>query len=473
MTENNGSTRGPSPLDDLDSKFMRLAMAQAQRAQVMGEVPVGAVLVKDGQVIATGCNSPRSDTDPTAHAEISALRNAAQALGNYRLEGCTLYVTLEPCSMCAGAILHARLDRVVFGAMDPKTGAAGSVVDLFSNKQLNHQTQVCGHVLAEDCAGQLQEFFRLRRQAEKDAAQPVRDDALRTPAERFDNLPGYPWQGKYIQTLPSLGGLRMHYLDEGAKNAKKVFLCLHGNPAWSYLYRKMIPVWIQAGYRVVAPDLVGFGKSDKPKRKGVHTFEFHRNCLLELVEYLDLTGIVLVVQDWGGILGLTMPMEAPSRYQGLVVMNTMLGTGDVPLSAGFLSWREMCRKKPDFDIGRLIARGNANLTEAECAAYNAPFPSSGHRAALHVFPELVPDRPDANGAALSRRAQAFLENDWSGKTIMAVGMQDPVLGPTVMARLHGHIRNAPDPLQLPNAGHFVQEQGEALAIVAAKAFAGR
>jgi tRNA(adenine34) deaminase len=151
----------------------------------------------------------------------------------------------------------------------------------------------------------------------------------------------------------------------------------------------------------------------------------------------------------------------------------MLATGDVPLNAGFLSWREMCRRKPDFDVGRLIARGNPDLTEAECAAYNAPFPGPGYRAALRAFPELVPDGPEADGAALSLRAQEYLQSRWSGKTIVAVGMQDPVLGPTVMARLVGSIRNAPEPIWLPNAGHFVQEQGEALASVTAKAFAGR
>jgi len=473
MTESSRAANRPRYVDDSDANFMRLAIEQAALAQARGEVPVGAVVVKDGQVIATGGNSPRADSDPTAHAEMAALRNAAQALGNYRLDGCTLYVTLEPCSMCAGAMLHARLDRVVFGAPDTKTGAAGSVVDLFSNKQLNHHTQVCGGLLAVECAQPLQAFFRGRRQAGKAAAQPLREDALRTPDERFDNLPGYPWQGRYTQVLPSLGGLRMHYLDEGPKNAETVFLCLHGNPGWSYLYRKMIPVWLEAGHRIVAPDLIGFGKSDKPKREAVHTFEFHRNCLLELVEHLDLTGVVLVVQDWGGILGLTLPMEAPSRYKSLVVMNTMLATGDVPLSAGFLSWREMCRKKPGFDVGRLIARGNPNLSDAECAAYNAPFPDAGFRAALRAFPELVPDRPDAPGAGLSRMALVFLQNDWHGQTLMAVGAMDPVLGPAVMARLQGQIRNASEPLLMPHAGHFVQEQGEALAHVVVNALAGR
>jgi len=375
--------------------------------------------------------------------------------------------------MCAGAMLHARLDRVVFGAPDTKTGAAGSVVDLFSNKQLNHHTQVRGCILAEECARPLQAFFQRRRQAVKAAAQPLRDDALRTPEERFDNLPGYPWQGKYTQVLPSLAGLRLHYLDEGPQDAETVFLCLHGNPTWSYLYRKMIPVWLEAGHRIVAPDLVGFGRSDKPKRESAHTFDFHRNCLLELVEHLDLSGITLVVQDWGGILGLTMPMEAPSRYKSLVVMNTMLATGDIPLSEGFLSWREMCRKKPGFDVGRLIARGNPQLSEAECAAYNAPFPDAGFRAALRAFPELVPDGSDAPGAALSRKAQAFLQAEWNGESFMAVGVQDPVLGPAEMARLQGQIRNVPEPMLLADAGHFVQEHGEVLARAVVDCWAGR
>lgn len=472
MTGTRGAANAPRLLSDSDAKFMRLAVEQATLAESLGEVPVGAVVVKDGQVIATGCNSPRADKDPTAHAEMSALRNAAQALGNYRLEGCTLYVTLEPCSMCAGAMLHARLGRVVFGALDPKTGAAGSVVDLFANKQLNHHTEVDGNFLAEECAKPLQAFFRSRRQAGKAAAQPVREDALRTPEERFDNLPGYPWQGTYTQALPSLGGLRMHYLDEGPKGAEHVFLCLHGNPAWSYLYRKMIPVWLNAGYRIVAPDLIGFGKSDKPKRETAHTFEFHRNYLLELVEYLDLTDITLVVQDWGGLLGLTMPMEAPTRYRGLVVMNTMLATGEVPLSAGFLSWREMCRKKPGYDVGKLIARGNPTLSEAECDAYNAPFPDAGFRAALRSFPELVPDLPHDPGALLSLRAQSFLQNEWNGQTLTAIGALDPVLGPAVMERLRGQIRNAAEPLLMPDAGHFVQEQGEELARIVVNSLAG-
>ncbi len=442
---------------------MQLALAQAQLAADAGEVPVGAVVVHNGQVIATGHNAPIATHDPTAHAEMAALRAAAQALGNYRLEGCTLFVTLEPCAMCAGAMLHARVSRVVFGAADPKTGAAGSVVNLFDNARLNHQTQCHGGVLADASAALLQSFFQTRRKAHAMTHQPVRDDALRTPEARFDNLPGYPWQPHYLSDLPALDGLRMHYLDEGAPDANLTWLCLHGNPAWSYLYRKMIPVFLQSGGRVVAPDLIGFGKSDKPKKDSFHSVTWHRQVLLELIERLDLQNVVLVVQDWGGILGLTLPMAAPHRYKGLLVMNTALATGDVPLSSGFVAWRDMCAKNPEFDVARLFARGNPQMTPQECAAYMAPFPDAGHRAALRAFPPLVPEHVDSDGAATSREARNFWQNQWTGQTLMAIGAQDPVLGLGPMRGLQKLIRNCPEPMVIDAAGHFVQEHGEAIA----------
>jgi tRNA(adenine34) deaminase len=446
-----------------DEGFMGLALEQARLAAEAGEVPVGAVVVKDGQVIGAGRNAPVGDSDPTAHAEIVALRAAAKALGNYRLDGCELYVTLEPCAMCSGAMLHARLRRVVFGATDPKTGAAGSVTDLFAQPRLNHQTQVLGGVRAQECGDLLGEFFTGRRQASRSAAQPLREDAVRTPDQRFADLPGYPWQGEYIDDLPALDGLRMHYLDEGPPDAPLAWLCLHGNPAWSYLYRRMIPVFLQAGHRVVAPDMIGFGKSDKPKREAAHTFTWHRQVLLELVERLDLKRVVLVVQDWGGLLGLTLPMAAPDRYRGLLAMNTALGTGDAPLSPGFLAWRDMCAKNPEFDVARLFARGNPHMSAEECAAYNAPFPDRGHRAALRAFPRMVPDRPNADGAAVSREARDFWAHSWTGQSMMAVGAQDPVLGAPVMEALRGSIRGCPEPMVLQQAGHFVQEHGEPVA----------
>jgi tRNA(adenine34) deaminase len=452
--------------DWTDEQGMQLALAQARAAAAAGEVPVGAVVVRDGEVIATGRNAPIASHDPTAHAEVVALREAARVLDNYRLEGCTLYVTLEPCSMCSGAMLHARLDRVVFGAADPRTGAAGSVLNLFDHRQLNPQTQVMGGVLAEECGQMLRDFFKPRRIN----TDPVREDALRTPDTAFAGLPDYPWQPRYVNDLPSIAGLRMHYLDEGDANAPFTWLCLHGNPAWSYLYRKMIPVWLAAGHRVVAPDLIGFGKSDKPKKDSFHQFETHRQSLLDLIERLDLQRVVLVVQDWGGILGLTLPMAAPERYKGLLVMNTTLATGEAPLSAGFLAWRDWCQSQPLFDVGKLFARGNRSMTPAETAAYNAPFPDKGYRAALRAFPPMVPEFADSPGAAISRQARDFWRNDRHGQTFMAIGQQDPVLGEPVMRQLQGQIKGCLEPMLLPDAGHFVQEQGRAIAEAAVRHF---
>ncbi|MEO6018370.1 MAG: tRNA adenosine(34) deaminase TadA [Polaromonas sp.] len=448
-----------------DAVFMQQALAQAREAAAAGEVPVGAVVVRRGQVIATGRNAPIDAHDPTAHAEVVALRAAAQALGNYRLDECELFVTLEPCAMCSGAMLHARLKRVVFGAADPKTGAAGSVLNLFEHAQLNHQTALQGGVLHAESGALLQAFFRRRRADQKEESRlshPLREDALRTPDAAFDDLPGYPWQARYVSDLPALAGLRMHYLDEGPPGGL-TWLCLHGNPAWSYLYRKMIPVFLAAGHRVVAPDLIGFGKSDKPKKDSFHSFSTHRQILLELVERLDLQNVVLAVQDWGGLLGLTLPMAAPQRYKGLLVMNTLLGTGDKALPAGFLAWREMCAQKPDFDVARLFARGNPHMTAPECAAYNVPFPDRGHRAALRTFPAMVPEFEGSDGAAISREARQFWGESWTGRTLMAIGLQDPVLGEPAMRALQATIRGCGEPLLLPHAGHFVQEHGEQVA----------
>lgn len=449
---------------------MELAQAQARLAGAAGEVPVGAVLVHRGEVVGVGYNAPIGRHDPTAHAEVQALREGAARLGNYRLEDCELYVTLEPCPMCAGALLHARLKRVVFGASDPKTGAAGSVLNLFAYPQLNHQTTVQGGVLAGPCGALLQDFFQIRRAAQRQQSQPVREDAVRTPDACFQDLPAYPWAPHYVSDLPALAGLRLHYLDEGPRDAPLTWLCLHGNPSWSYLYRKMIPVFLAAGHRVVAPDLIGFGRSDKPKKESAHSFSWHRQVLLEFVEALDLQRIALVVQDWGGLLGLTLPMAAPQRYDNLLVMNTLLATGDAPLTPGFLAWREMCAQKPDFDVGRLLARGHPQMTAAESAAYNAPFPDRGHRAALRAFPPMVPETEDADGAALSRQARAFWQHDWQGRSLMAVGMQDPVLGWPVMQQLRGMLRGCPEPIRVEQGGHFVQEQGEAIAQAALRHF---
>ena len=286
---------------------------------------------------------------------------------------------------------------------------------------------------------------------------------LRTPESCFHALPGYPWAARYTSEPPALGGLRMHYLDEGPPGAPVTWLCLHGNPAWSYLYRHMLPVFLAAGHRVVAPDMPGFGRSDKPSEASCHGFGWHRQVLLELVEALDLQRIRLVVQDWGGLLGLTLPMAAPGRYQGLLAMNTYLATAEEPLPEGFVQWRAMCRARPDFAISRLFARGNPQMSPAECAAYDAPFPSPAYRAATRAFPEMVPEHPGADGAAVSRRAAEFWRHDWEGRSMMALGALDPVFTPASMERLRQGIRSCPPPMVVEGAGHFVQEHGAAIA----------
>ncbi len=293
---------------------------------------------------------------------------------------------------------------------------------------------------------------------------------LRTPEERFDNLPDFPYSPHYIENLKGYDGMRMHYLDEGPPDASHVFLCLHGEPTWSFLYRRMIPVFTGAGHRVVAPDNFGFGRSDKPVEDETYQFDFHRGSLIAFIEWIDLKNIILVCQDWGGLLGLTLPMEMPERFSRLLVMNTTLGTGEAKLSDGFLAWRQFVKDNPDFDVPGLMKRACPHLTDEECRAYDAPFPDVRYKAGVRRFPAMVPDRPDAPGAALSRKARDWLKSEWAGETFMAVGMQDPVLGPPVMKALRKVIRGCPDPYEVEDAGHFVQEAGEKVAKNALEAF---
>ena len=284
-------------------------------------------------------------------------------------------------------------------------------------------------------------------------------EILRTPDERFADLPGFRWAPRYWEW----NELRVHYLDEGPAHAKHVFLCLHGEPTWAYLYRKMLPVFTAAGHRVVAPDLIGFGRSDKIVEDPAYTFEFHRNMLLALVERLDLRGITLGVQDWGGLLGLTLPMEMPERYARLLLMNTSIGTGDTPLTQGFIDWRAYVANTPSMDCAKLLGRSCKHLTPGEAAAYEAPFPDARYKAGVRRFPQLVPDRPDAPGAALSRKARDWWQNSWKGGTFMAIGAKDPVLGPPVMNALRKLIRNCPEPFIHAEGGHFLQEWGDDIA----------
>ena len=305
MDEKTGSGVNDSPGDD---HWMGLALAQAREAAAAGEVPVGAVVVKAGQLIASGRNAPIGGHDPTAHAEIVALREAARLLGNYRLDGCTLYVTLEPCAMCSGAMLHARLDRVVFGAPDPRTGAAGSVLDLFANAQINHQTQVSGGVEAQACGQLLRDFFKPRRANPN----PLREDALRTPDAAFEGAPPMPASALWISDLPSLQGWRMHVLDTGPLDNPQATLWLHGSDSWSLCWREALLT--APGGRHIVPDLIGFGRSDKPKKEAVHQLPTHARILDELCERLGLRQVRLMGTPDIQALLQALAARHPERY---------------------------------------------------------------------------------------------------------------------------------------------------------------
>ena len=293
---------------------------------------------------------------------------------------------------------------------------------------------------------------------------------LRTPEERFVNLPNFPYEPHYIEDLKGYEDLRMCYYDEGPKDSNEVFLCLHGEPTWSYLYRKMIPIFLGAGYRVVAPDFFGFGRSDKPVKDEIYTFDFHRNSLIEFINQLGLNNMTLVSQDWGGLLGLTLPMEFHNKFKRLIIMNTILGTGDFEISQGFKAFRTFMSSTPDIDAGRLISSVTRHLTLEEVAAYDAPFLDIKYKAGVRRFPQLVPTSFDAPGAEISRKARDWFQEKWNGESFMAVGMQDPVLGPPMMEILREMIPRCPKPMEIKDAGHFVQEWGNIIAKKALEVF---
>ena len=272
-----------------DIGFMQLALRQAQAAADAGEVPVGAVVVRAGQVIASAHNAPLASHDPTAHAEVNAMRAAAQALGNYRLDDCTLYVTLEPCAMCSGAALHARFKRVVFGATEPKTGAAGSVLNLFAHEQINHQTQVTGGVLADACAQVLQSFFEQRRAQQQLIKVPLREDALRTPDSAFVGLDVPHAMSHFTADLPALEGLRLHWFDNRQDGQVAAHVYLHGLDGWSAQYATQL----QSEEPVIALDLAGFGLSDKPKKVATHRMAWHAQVLQEFLAHMQPAPVAL------------------------------------------------------------------------------------------------------------------------------------------------------------------------------------
>ena len=291
-------------------------------------------------------------------------------------------------------------------------------------------------------------------------------DAQRTPDDRFDNLPDWPFAPRYAEDLPGFEGLRMHYVDDGPADSEVTMLCVHGTPSWSYVYRKMIPVFVEHGHRTVALDMYGFGRSDKPKEDSDYGYHFHRDSLKAFVEKLNLRNICLVAQDWGGILMMSLIMDMPERFSRMFLMNTSMPHGEEP-TPGFNTWRKENRSKYDNPVGTWIGSRTPHLNEREVYAYDAPFPDASYKGGVRRFPELIMRPEDGEfsdaakeGLATSLTARKWLSEHWGGRCFMAMGMKDPVITPERMRQLHGIIKGAYEPHEVENAGHYVQEWSE-------------
>lgn len=288
---------------------------------------------------------------------------------------------------------------------------------------------------------------------------------LRTPDERFANLPGYAFAPHYVE-IPSGDGapLRVHYADEGPANADPV-LCLHGEPSWSYLYRKMIPVIAAAGHRVVAPDLVGFGRSDKPAERSDYSYQRHVDWLRAFVETLELRNITLVCQDWGGLLGLRLVGEHPDRFARVVAANTFLPTGDGAPSDAFMAWRAFSQNVPSFPTGQILQGATrTELSPEVVAAYDAPFPDDSFKEGARVFPSLVPITPDDPSSDANRKAWEALQR-FEKPFLTAFSDGDPITreGEAVFQKLVPGARGQRH-VTIEGGGHFLQEdRGEEFA----------
>lgn len=289
--------------------------------------------------------------------------------------------------------------------------------------------------------------------------------SLRTPDERFDHLPGYPFAPHYLNVPDGEDGrLRIHYVDEGPKEAEPVLL-MHGEPSWSYLYRKMIPISVQAGYRAVAPDLVGFGRSDKPDDRNDYTYQRHVDWMQDWLERMDLKGITLFGQDWGGLIGLRLVTNHPDRFARVVVANTGLPTGDHPITDAFLKWRKFSIETPEFPVGFIVSGGCKTILPAEViAAYDAPFPDESYKEGARIFPSLVPVTPDDPAAAHNRKAWEVLQK-FEKPFLTAFSDADPITrgGEKVFQKLVPGAKGQPHVI-IKGGGHFLQEDcGEELA----------
>ncbi len=286
---------------------------------------------------------------------------------------------------------------------------------------------------------------------------------LRTPDERFNHLADYPFEPHYLE----VNGLRIHYLDEG--EGERIALLMHGEPSWSYLYRTMIPTLVQNGIRVVAPDLVGFGRSDKPAAMEDYTYQRHVDWMERVVLDLDLKNITLFCQDWGGLIGLRLAVKHSDRFSRIMAANTFLPTGDEKPSEAFQQWQNFSQQVKRFPVGMTIQRGCvSNLSQEVLTAYNAPFPNESYKTGARVFPALVPTSPDDPASDANRHAWQQLKS-WQKPFITAFSDSDPITkGGDLLFRRYVPGAKGQKHFTIKDAGHFLQEdKGEELAQILA------
>ncbi|MEC7580623.1 MAG: haloalkane dehalogenase [Actinomycetota bacterium] len=282
---------------------------------------------------------------------------------------------------------------------------------------------------------------------------------VRTPDERFEALPDFPFAPHYVEIDDAEGGrLRVHYVDEGPRDGHTVLL-LHGEPSWCFLYRRIIPQLVDGGCRVIAPDLVGFGKSDKPTEKSDYTYNRHVNWMqAAIIDHLDISDATFFGQDWGGLIGLRLVAENASRFARVVISNTGLPTGDHPLTEAFMAWQRYSKTSPDFEIGRIINAATVReLSADEIAAYDAPFPDDSYKAGARIFPSLVPTAPDDPTASANRAAWEIFER-WEKPFLCCFSDRDPVTrggDAAFLSRVPGTVGQPHETIE--NAHHFVQE----------------
>ena len=408
----------PAPFDAFgleEAACMRVALAQAQRAAQNAEVPVGAAIYQRGVLIAQAHNAPISLCDPSAHAEVLVLKEAAKVLGNYRLEDCTLYVSLEPCAMCAGAIFNARVREVVYAARDAKSGAAGSVVDLFADSRLNHQTRIRGGVLEEQSAALLQDFFqaqrRVRRQAAVRAKSFLREDAVRRSLESLPCFESSTLSSSFY-VLKAVPGMRLHYLhgEPSCSPSGKTYVCLHGANTCAAVFEPVFASLFGSGARVLAPDALGFGASDRFKKSRAYDFALLMQSLLEWLVFMDLKDVCFITHDASVIWALLLKALLPERVVSVLAINPCLKPSaasgsslgaerdhdhghDHPLSAlyaCFGAWLKKGSQLPHIEahFAALSSELSAKETRALACSFEQPFERTVFEAFEVLFPSV-------------------------------------------------------------------------------------